>query len=162
MTSITEEELQARIDARNERIEAGEDVRPIERSRYRRRLAAILPSAGRGVLRLLDALATEGAGTKAELRVLLNVSPAGLSRLVARAVDLGLVEADRHTVTLMADWAATVEVVTPHMPTAGRGDERADKEDAERIRWAERMLNQPDITPEEETCLLYTSPSPRD
>lgn len=151
MTPITEEELQARIDARNERIEAGENVRPIERSRYRRRLAAILPSAGRGVLRLLDALATEGAGTKAELRVLLNVSPAGLSRLVARAVDLGLVEADRHTVTLLADWAATVEVITPHMPTAGRGDERADREDAEAIRWAERMLNQPDITPEEET-----------
>src|SRR5690606_19930278 len=92
---------------------------------------------------------TDGASTKAELRTLLNVSPSSLSRLVSRAVDLGLVEADRHTVTLMADWADTVEVITPHMPTANRGDERADKEDAEAIRWAEQALKQPDITPEE-------------
>jgi len=150
MTPITEEELQARIDARKARIEAGEDVRPIERSRYRRRLAAILPSAGRGVLRMIDALATEGSSTKAKLIDLLNVSPSSLSRLVSRAVDLGLVEADRHTVTLAGDWAETLEVITPHMPTANRSHERADKEDAEAIRWAQQALKQPDITPEEE------------
>ena len=71
---ITEEELQARIDARNAAIAEGEDVKPVDRSRYRRRLAALLPAMGRTVLRLIDALVSEGGqADRRTLRTLLNL-----------------------------------------------------------------------------------------
>jgi len=142
---LTEEELQARIDARQERIDAGEDVKPIDRSRYRRRLAALLPAMGRTVLRLIDALVTEGGqADRRTLRELLNLSPPSLSRAVSRAAELGLVDADRRTVILHEGWGDLVDAFEPYMPTAGRAIDREIADLDATIRNAERLLDQPD------------------
>lgn len=142
---ITEEELQARIDERKARIAAGEDLRPLDRRRYRRRLAALLPAMGRTVLRMIDALDTEGGkADRHTLRTLLNLTASSLSRAVSRAAELGLVSADRRTVTLHEGWRELVDAFEPYMPTAGRAIDREISDLDATIRNAERLLAQPD------------------
>lgn len=122
---ITREELAQRRAERQAQIEAGEDVRPLQPSRYRRRLRATVPSLGRGVLRLFDALEEcGGAAQRSTLREMLNLSSASLSRLIARAAELGLVHATRYSVTLVDCWREIVDANEPHMPTAGRSLDR--------------------------------------
>lgn len=141
MRPMTEEELAERIEQRNAEIAAGLDVRPIQRSRYRRRLAALLPSPGRTVLRLIDALAVEGGLVERRtLRDLLNLSPSALSRTVARAAELGLVLADRHTVRLRENWQQLVDDFEPLMPTAQRALDREYADLNATIRFAQLQL----------------------
>ena len=153
---ITPEELQARVDARQAQIDAGADVKPIDRSHYRRRLEALFPSAGRAVLRMIDALATEtpdGQADRRTLRTLLNVSPSSLSRMIARAVELGLVDADRRIVVLHQQWRELVDAFEPLMPTAGRRAARMIADANATIHYAELLLDEPDLTPQEERRL---------
>lgn len=143
MRPLTEEELAERIEQRNAEIAAGLDVRPIQRSRYRRRLAATLPSLGRTVLRLIDALAVEGGlVARRTLRDLLNLSPSALSRTVARAAELGLVIADRHTVRLRENWQQLVDDFEPLMPTAQRALDREYADLNAAIRYAQLQMRQ--------------------
>ena len=123
---------------------------------YRRRLEALFPSAGRAVLRMIDALATETADGQADrrtLRTLLNVSPSSLSRMIARAVELGLVDADRRMVVLHQQWRELVDAFEPLMPTAGRSNARVTADADATIHYAELLLEQPDLTPQEERRL---------
>lgn len=154
LTNLTEAELDRRCAERDALIAAGAELRPIRRSRYWRRLQAALPCAGRGVLRLLDALAEEGGVcSRARLRVLLNIKTATLSRLVARAHLLGLVAADRRQVALNSDWQATVDATRQHMPSAGRLEEIAEREDNERLAWLQKAARRPDLSRSEATRL---------
>lgn len=142
---MTEEELQRRIDERQERIAAGEDVKPIEPRRYRRRLAALLPALGRAALRLIDALATSGGQVERKtLREYLNLSSSSLSRAVARAAELGLVSADRRTVKLHEQWSDLVDAFEPYMPTAGRAVDREISDLNAAIRYAQKQSRQKD------------------
>lgn len=154
LTNITEAELDRRCAERDALIAAGAELRPIRRSRYWRRLQAALPCAGRGVLRLLDALAEDGGVcSRARLRVLLNIKTATLSRLVARAHLLGLVAADRQQVSLNSDWQATIDAIRQHMPSAGRLDAIAEREDNERLAWLQKASRRPDLSRAEATRL---------
>mgnify|MGYP001352648549 CR=1 FL=1 len=138
---ITAEELDERVAQREAEIAAGADVRPIDRRRYRRRLAASAPGAGRTVLRLIDALADAGgAAPRQQLIMMLNLSAPSLSRAVKRAAELGLVSADRRIVRLHEDWRDILDAVEPLMPSAGR---RVDREVADAdaaIRYAQHRL----------------------
>jgi hypothetical protein len=152
---ISEEALQARIDARQELIDAGEDVKPIERSRYRRRLEALFPSAGRAVLRMIDALVSEGGqADRRTLRTLLNLKSDGLSRAVSRAKELGLVDADRRIVVLHQQWRDLVDAFEPYMPSAGRRDDRLLNDLDVTIKFAQMQLRADDLTPKQEWRLL--------
>lgn len=158
-TPITEAELQARIEARQMEIAEAEAVHlepppPIERSRYRRRLAASLPSAGRTVKRMIDALYTDGpALPRRELRDLLHLSSSALSRTVKRAKALALVDDDGQVVTLRSDWSAHLENIVEFMPTAGRAD-RLDIADADAtLRFARHRMAAKDCPPEERATL---------
>lgn len=148
---ITAEELDERVAQREAEIAAGADVRPIDRRRYRRRLAASAPGAGRTVLRLIDALADAGgAAPRQQLIMMLNLSAPSLSRAVKRAAELGLVSADRRIVRLHEDWRDILDAVEPLMPSAGR---RVDREVADAdaaIRYARHRLRSPDLPPEQE------------
>lgn len=151
---ITEEELQARIDARNEEIAAGVDVRPIDRRRYRRRLAAALPSLGRTVLRLIDYLVEcDGTASRTDLRVALNLSPSALSRAVARAKELGVVSADRTSVSLHAAWSELIDAFEPYMPTANRGEDRIINDLDATLRYINIKLRQAGLDAQEERRL---------
>jgi hypothetical protein len=159
MTPITEAELQGRIEARALEIAEAEAAHvppppPIERKRYRRRLAAALPSAGRNVQLVIDALQSDGPTLgRAQLRELVHLSPSGLSNAVKRAALLGLVDFDRHSVTLHEDWAAHLENITDFMPTAGRGRrlEIADLDST--LRYARRRMAATDCPAEERARL---------
>ena len=159
MTPITETELQARIEARALEIADAEAAHvqpppPIERKRYRRRLAAKLPSGGRTVKRMIDALHTDGPScTRRQLRDLLHLSSSALSRTVKRAAMLGLVDADADAITLRDGWAEHLDNIVEFMPTAGRGRrlELADLDSS--LRFAQRMLGAQECSAEQRETL---------
>lgn len=148
---ITQDELQARIDARSEEIAAAlasgvTPPEPINPWRYRRRLRATLPTAGRAALLVVDALAECGGGaTYGMLRELCCMSKHALSRAVGRLVDLGLATRDGHRVALVEEFDQVLAEVSAEMPTAGIGDERLDADMNATIRWGERELKRPDL-----------------
>ena len=162
-TPLTRTELNERIEARNaERAElkaAGVDPSElppqIKPRRYRRRLAATLPSAGKAVLRVIDALATEGNELdRATLRNLTCMSERSLRRAVTRGCELGLLETDgRHMVTLAPDWKDQVNRQEPCMPTAGLTLERAISDIDAAQRWVDKHLQAPELTDQERANL---------
>ena len=152
---ICESEVAERIEARNEaRSEAKRAGLPVpkrlRKSRYARRLSASMPSAGRAVLRIIDALTTEapdGALDHATLRNLTNMSKYTLSRAIARGVELELLETDdRHTVTLADDWRGKVDLAEPHMPTFGRQLEREISDIDAGLRWIDANMRKPELS----------------
>lgn len=63
----------------------------------------------RAVLLIVSTLALEGPTLKREeLRTLTHIGESGVSRYVKLGVQLGLLDADRNTVTLRPDWQAVV------------------------------------------------------
>ena len=63
----------------------------------------------RAVLLIVDALALTGPTLpRSELRDRTHKSDSSLSRCVKLGVQLGLIDADRHTVTLRPDWQDVV------------------------------------------------------
>lgn len=140
----------AQLAAENER-RAAEGVPAMRMTgQLRRRLAADLPSAGRNVLLLVDALATDGPSlSRAELGELTHLSACAVSRAVKRAAVLGLVDADRRTVDLRSEWGAQLQEVTPRMPTAGRSMARAIADADAVIRFASHRLRAADCTEDE-------------
>lgn len=154
-TPITRTELDARIEARDAEIAAlkaagapAEDIpKRINPRRYRRRLAATLPSAGRRVLRVIDALAIHGGTlTRKQLCRLLHLSQSALSRSLARGADLGLLDVDaHHLVRLVDDWRQQVDRQEAQMPTAGRQLERAIGDVDAGLRWLHRNMHRPDL-----------------
>ena len=128
---------------------------PINPQRYRRQLAATLPSAGTDVLLVIDALTTEGNELdRATLRKLTCMSKYALSRAVARGCELGLLETEgRHMVTLSPDWKDQVDRKEPCMPTDGLTLEREIRDIAAAQRWIDLRLCDPDLT-EEEAAIL--------
>lgn len=148
---ITPDELEQRVAERAAEIAAGADVQPIDRRRYRRRLAASAPGAGRTVLRLIDALVDiDGEGDRARLMEMLNLSASSLSRAIKRAAELGLVDADRHTVRLNHEWRELLDVLEPLMPSAGRRVDRLVVDADATIQYARHRLRSPDLPPEQE------------
>ena len=158
-TTPTTEEAIAKENARREEdaqaaLDAGDTAfvpqLPIKRTPFlARRLAALLPSAGPQVLLLLDALADGADGDRTQIRERLYWSASTCSRVVGRARDLGLVEADRHTVTLPEEWRAALETVTPHMPTAGNARRREDTADAQELDFVLYQMDYAADLPEE-------------
>lgn len=152
LTPITEEELAQR---NAERAEAEEPKPPLRMTRQlRRRLDAVLPSLGRNCLIVVDALKMlDGFSTRAALSAYTHLSECSISRCVGKLTDLGLVEADRKTVTLRPDWMLQLEQATPHMPTAGLGRARHIADLDATIYYANRMLKREGL-PETETKWL--------
>lgn len=158
-TPLTRTELNARIEARDEERAAlkaagvpDEELPPrIKPQRYRRRLAATLPSAGRAVLLVINALEVNGGTlTRTQLRSLTHLGQSGLSRSVARGVELGLLEVDdRHIVTLADDWQRQVDRKEPVMPTAGRRLEREINDVDAGLRWLAQNMRRPELTDEQ-------------
>lgn len=147
---ITPEELNERVAEREAEIAAGKNIKPIDRRRYRRRLAASAPGAGRTVLRLIDALVDiDGAGDRQRLMEMLNLSASSLSRAVKRAAELGLVDADRHSVRLHEQWRDLLNVLEPLMPSAGRRTDRLIADADAVIQFAHRRLNATTLPPGE-------------
>ena len=152
---MTQEELDARIAARQAEIAAGADVRPLDPRRYRRRLQAAAPGAGRTVLRLIDALdERDGFAEKKELRRLLNLSAAALSRALKRAVELDLVKLTRCSVHLNPAWRELIDVLEPLMPSAGRRIARQIADADAVVRHVQRLLRSSDLPSEREKALL--------
>jgi hypothetical protein len=155
LTNITEDELQARIDARQERIDAGEDVKPIDRSRYRRQLAALIPSAGPAVLLAIDSITIHGAMTRAELGEKLFKKKSSISRLVQRGLFLGLlVERDDGVLDLADDWQALADTLAPVMPTAGTQAKRKLAALNSRQSYCQAALKNPSLSEEKRRALL--------
>lgn len=158
-TPITQAELDARIEARDEERAAlkaagvpDEELPPrIKPQRYRRRLAATLPSAGRRVLRIIDILAIHGGTlTRRQICDLLHLSDSALSRALSRGAELGLLDVDdRHIVTLADDWQRQVDSKEGQMPTAGRRLERAIDDVDAGLRWLEKNMHRVDLTDEQ-------------
>ena len=158
-TPITRTELNARIEARNEERAAlkaagvAEEEIPgrINPRRYRRRLAATLPSAGPNVLLVVNTLTINGGAlSRKQLRSLTHMGISGLSRAVTRGVELGLLEIDgRHLVTLVEDWQHQVDRKEAQMPTAGLYLERAINDVDAGLRWLDRNMHRPDLTDEQ-------------
>ena len=158
-TPLTRTELNARIEARDEERAAlkaagvqEEELPPrINPRRYRRRLAATLPSAGRAVLLVINALEVNGGTlTRSQLRSLTHLGKSGLSRSVARGVELGLLDVDdRHVVMLADDWQHQVDRKEGQMPTAGRQLERAIDDVDAGLRWLEKNMRRPELTAEQ-------------
>lgn len=123
LTPLTEVELAQR---NAERAASEEPKPPLRMTRQlRRRLDAVLPSLGRNCLIVVDALKMlDGSSTRTALSVYTHLSECSISRCVGKLTDLGLVEADRKTVTLRPDWMLQLEQAAPHMPTAGLGRAR--------------------------------------
>lgn len=148
---ITPEELNERVAEREAEIAAGKNIKPIDRRRYRRRLAASAPGAGRTVLRLIDALVDiDGAGDRQRLMEMLNLSASSLSRAVKRAAELGLVDADRHSVRLHDAWRELLDVLEPLMPSAGRRVDRLIADADAAIQYAQHRLRASDLPPEQQ------------
>ena len=157
-TPLTRTELNERIAARDEERAAmkaagvpDEELPPrIKPQRYRRRLAATLPSAGRRVLRVIDALAVHGGTlSRKQLCALLHLSASALSRALGRGAELGLLDVDdRHIVTLADDWKHQVDRKESQMPTAGRQLERAIDDVDAGLRWLEKNMRRPELTDE--------------
>ena len=152
LTPLTEEELAQR---NAERAEAEEPKPPLRMTRQlRRRLDSVLPSLGRNCLLVVDALKMlDGASTRAALSAFTHLSECSISRCVGKLTDLGLVDADRKTVTLRPDWMLQLEQATPHMPTAGLGRARHIADLDATIYYANRMLKREGL-PETETKRL--------
>lgn len=158
-TPLTRTELNARIAARDEERAAlkaagvpDDELPPrINPRRYRRRLAATLPSAGRRVLRVVDALAIHGGTlTRKQLCDLLHLSQSALSRALGRGAELGLLDVDdRHLVHLAGDWQQQVDRKEAQMPTAGRRLERAIDDTNAGLRWLEKNMHRPGLTDEQ-------------
>lgn len=158
-TPLTRTELNARIAARDDERAAlkaagvpDEELPPrINPRRYRRRLAATLPSAGRRVLRVVDALAIHGGMlSRRQLCGLLHLSESALSRALARGAELGLLDVDdRHLVHLADDWKHQVDRKEGQMPTAGRRLERAIDDVDAGLRWLEKNMHRVDLTDEQ-------------
>lgn len=154
LTNITEEELQARIDARQERIDAGEDVKPIDRSRYRRRLEALIPSAGPAVLLVLDAITIHGAMTRTELGDRLFKRKASISKIVQRGLFLGLLVERGNQIDLADDWQALADALAVAMPTTGTQAKRKLAALNSRQSYCEMALKNPSL-PEEKRKALH-------
>ena len=158
-TPITQAELDARIEARDEERAAlkaagvpDEELPPrIKPQRYRRRLAATLPSAGRRVLRIIDTLAIHGGTlTRRQICDLLHLSDSALSRALSRGAELGMLDAeDRHLVHLADDWQEQVDSKEAAMPTAGRRLEREINDVDAGLRWLAQNMRRPELTDEQ-------------
>src|SRR5690606_13085663 len=79
--------------------------KPLDPNRYRRRLAADLPSAGRAVLMAINAITLHGAMTRGELGAILHKKKSGVSRLVTQGRELGLLVDDGGTIDIAPHWA---------------------------------------------------------
>ena len=158
-TPITRTELDVRIEVRDAEIAALKaagapaDAIPkrINPRRYRRRLAATLPSAGPAVLLVINALELHGGTlTRHQLRELTHLGKCALSRAVSRGIELDLLDsAGRHLVHLADDWRQQVDRKEGQMPTAGRRLERAISDVDAGLRWLERNVHRPDLTAEQ-------------
>ena len=152
LTPLTEEELAQR---NADRAAAEEPKPPLRMTRQlRRRLDAVLPSLGRNCLIVVDALKVlDGSSTRAALSAYTHLSECSISRCVGKLTDLGMVDADRKTVTLRPDWMLQLEQATPHMPTAGLGRARHISDLDAIIHNANRLLKREGL-PEPETKRL--------
>lgn len=158
-TPITRTELDVRIEVRDAEIAALKaagapaDAIPkrINPRRYRRRLAATLPSAGPAVLLVINALELHGGTlTRHQLRELTHLGKCALSRAVSRGIELDLLDSSgRHLVHLADDWRQQVDRKEGQMPTAGRRLERAISDVDAGLRWLERNVHRPDLTAEQ-------------
>lgn len=120
MTPLSAEELSARIEARRA---DGKEAKAT--GDERRRLAALLPSAGPAALVVVDALAEFGPLRGVDLCELTHKSKYSISRAVSRLTFLGLVEVDdAGAVALVDGWQNHLNTITPDMPTAGTGRRR--------------------------------------
>ena len=116
LSEITPEE----VEARNAERRANGDEPMRMTVTLRKRLAASLPSAGRGVLLVIDALVRlEGQATASELMAATHKKKWSISRYLRKAVQLELVEYDGDVAVLRSDWEEWTEQITPFMPTAG-------------------------------------------
>jgi len=114
LSNITQDELDERNALRDKPMRMNVTLR--------RRLAASLPSAGPGVLILIDALARLGGqATAAELMEATHKKKWSVSRYLKRAADLDLVEYDGSIAQLRDDWSDWTDSIAPFMPTADVG-----------------------------------------
>lgn len=154
LTNITEEALQARIEARNAAIAEGEDVKPIERRYYRQRLDALIPSAGPAVLLAIDAITIHGAMTRSDLGIVLFKKKHSISRLVQRGLFLGLlVEREGRIIDLADDWQAMADTLAQSMPTAGTQSKRKLAVLDSRQSYCEAALKNPALSEQERKAL---------
>lgn len=154
LTNITEEALQARIEARNAAIAEGEDVKPIERRYYRQRLEALIPSAGPAVLLAIDAITNHGAMTRFDLGIVLFKKKHSISRLVQRGLFLGLlVEREGRIIDLADDWQAMADTLAQSMPTVGTQTKRKLAVLDSRQAYCEAALENPALSAEERKAL---------
>ena len=154
LTNITEEALQARIEARNAAIAEGEDVKPLERRYYRQRLAALIPSAGPAVLLAIDAIERHGAMTRSDLGEKLFKKKHSISRLVQRGLFLGLlIEREGRIIDLADDWQQMADTLAPVMPTAGTQAKRKLEALNNRQRYCEAALKNPSLPEEKRKAL---------
>ncbi|HHW63601.1 MAG TPA: bifunctional DNA primase/polymerase, partial [Rhodocyclaceae bacterium] len=172
LTNITEEELDRRVENRYEErlsaiwdnkreIETGvprplRHVPPrIDLNRYKRRLEALIPSAGPAVLLAIDAITRHGAMTRKELGETLFKKKWSISRLVQRGLFLRLlVEGDDGVIDLAEDWQALAEALAPVMPTAGTAAKRKLAALNSRQSYCEAALKNP-MLPEEKRKALH-------
>ena len=154
LTNITEDALQARIEARNASIAKGEDVKPIERRYYRQRLEALIPSAGPAVLLAIDSIERHGALTRSDLGKKLFKKKHSISRLVQRGLFLGLlVEREGRIIDLADDWQQMAFTLAPVMPTAGTQAKRKLAALDSRQSYCEAALNNPTLPEEKRKAL---------
>jgi len=171
LTNITAEELDRRVENRYEErlcaiwdnkreIETGvprplQHVPPeIDLNRYRRRLEALIPSAGPAVLRAINAITIHGAMTRTELGEKLFKKKSSISKLVQRGLFLGLlVEDDDGVLDLADEWQALADTLAPVMPTAGTQAKRKLAALNSRQSYCEAALKNPAISEEERKAL---------
>lgn len=120
MKPLTPEELAARIEARRA---DGKEAKAT--GDERRRVAALLPSAGPAALVVVDALTEFGPLRGVELCELTCKKKWTISRSVQRLKELSLVEIDADgAVALVPGWKDHLNEITPEMPTYGTGRRR--------------------------------------
>ena len=120
MTPLSAEGLAARIEARRA---AGKEAKAT--GDERRRVAALIPSAGPAALVVVDAISEFGPLRGVDLRELTHKKKWTISRAVKRLVYLGLAEIDASGAVALAEgWADHLNTITPEMPTYGTGRRR--------------------------------------
>lgn len=146
MTPITQNELDARNAQR-----AADGLAPMRLAGdLRRRLAAIIPSAGPAVLLAIDALEIHGgAMTRAALGAKLFKKKSAISRLVRRGLFLGFLSEDGDAIRLAAGWRDASDALASSMPTAGTAHRRKIAAADSRQRYCEAALRNGNLAPDE-------------
>lgn len=125
-------------------VENGYDVRILPP--WRVVLREYMAGLGKSVLTVIDALEIHGESSRAELVELTGKSYRQISRATLRAESLGLILAEQESprspkvYSLAADWADSVDLLSPHLRTHKLGVERELRDHAATMGHCDREL----------------------